>query len=56
MRDEFGTTIVITEQNANFALTLAERLYVLESGKIRAEGTAQDLSENMDFMAAYFGH
>ena len=33
--DEFGTTIVITEQNANFAITLAERLYLLESGKIK---------------------
>ena len=29
LRDEFNTTIVITEQNANFAMTLAERLYVL---------------------------
>jgi len=33
--DEFGTTVVTTEQNANFAMTLAERLYVLESGKIK---------------------
>lgn len=56
MRDEFGTTIIITEQNANFALTLAERLYVLEAGKISATGTTEELSENIDFIEAYFGH
>ncbi|MBC6443724.1 MAG: ABC transporter ATP-binding protein [Rhodobacteraceae bacterium] len=56
LRDEFGLTIVIAEQNANFALSLAERVYVLESGRVKAEGTAAELSENEAFAEAYFGH
>lgn len=56
LRDEFGLTVLIAEQNANFALSLAERLYVLESGRITAEGTAEDLSRDDALAAAYFGH
>lgn len=56
LRGEFGTTIVITEQNANFAMTLAERLYVLESGAIRAEGTVDELRNDPRLTEAYFGH
>lgn len=52
---EFGTTIVITEQNANFAMTLAERLYVLESGEIRATGTVDELRNDRRLTEAYFG-
>lgn len=56
MRDEFGTTIVITEQNANFAMTLAERLYVLEAGKIKVSGTVEELRGDPKLTEAYFGH
>lgn len=56
MRDEFGTTIVITEQNANFAMTLAERLYVLEAGKIKVSGTVDELRDDPKLTEAYFGH
>ena len=56
LRDEFNTTIVITEQNANFAMTLAERLYVLESGSIKIEGLASDLKNDPQLTEAYFGH
>ncbi len=56
MRDELGATIVITEQNANFAMTLAERLYVLESGVVKAEGTVDELRNDERLTAAYFGH
>ncbi len=56
MRDEFGTTIMITEQNANFALSIAERLYVLESGRVSASGTSEELMKKTDLMQAYFGH
>lgn len=55
LRDEFGLTVVITEQNANFALTLAERLYVLEAGRVQAEGTAAELRNDPRLMEAYFG-
>ncbi len=56
MRDELGATIVITEQNANFAMTLAERLYVLESGHIKAQGTVDELRNDKRLTEAYFGH
>ena len=56
MRDEFGTTIVITEQNANFAMTLAERLYVLEAGQIKVSGTVEELRGDPKLTEAYFGH
>lgn len=56
MRDELGATIVITEQNANFAMTLAERLYVLESGSIKAQGTVEQLRGDTRLTEAYFGH
>lgn len=56
LRDEFGTTIIITEQNANFAMTLAERLYVLEGGAIKVEGTVEALRDDPKLTEAYFGH
>ncbi|HID66831.1 MAG TPA: ABC transporter ATP-binding protein [Roseibacterium sp.] len=56
LRDEFGTTVVITEQNANFAMTLAERLYVLEAGAIKIEGTVDSLRDDPKLTEAYFGH
>jgi len=55
LRDEFGLTVIITEQNANFAMTLAERLYVLESGRVQAEGTVADLRNDHRLIEAYFG-
>ena len=55
MRDDFGLTVVITEQNANFAMTLAERIYVLEAGKMQIEGTADELRQDNRLIEAYFG-
>lgn len=56
MRDELGATIVIAEQNANFAMTLAERLYVLEAGVVQAQGTVEELRGDARLTEAYFGH
>ena len=56
LRETHGLTIVITEQNAHFAMTLAERLYVLESGTVRAQGTVEDLRSDPRLTEAYFGH
>ena len=53
---ESGLTILITEQNVNFALTLAERLYVLETGEVRLSGSVEELQENPALKEAYFGH
>ena len=53
---ETGLTILITEQNVNFALTLAGRIHVLETGRIRLSGTARELAADPAVAEAYFGH
>ncbi len=52
---EMGLTVVVTEQNANFALSLAERIYVLEGGKITSSGTADELTKDDALAQSYFG-
>ena len=53
---ETGLTIVIAEQNVNFALTLASRIHVLETGRLVRSGTADELASDPAVAAAYFGH
>lgn len=53
---EFGLTIVITEQNVNFALKLAETAHVIEGGAIRRSGPVKELAEDEALVEAYFGH
>ena len=53
---ETGLTILITEQNVNFALTLASRIHVLETGRIATSGTAEELAADPAVAEAYFGH
>jgi branched-chain amino acid transport system ATP-binding protein len=55
LNKEFGLTVILTEQNANFALSLAERLYVMESGHLTASGTAAELSKDDTLAESYFG-
>lgn len=50
-----GTTILLVEQNANRALQIAHRGYVLETGKIVLQGDAKGLIENDDIKKAYLG-
>lgn len=50
-----GTTILLVEQNARMALSVANRGYVLETGRIVLEGSAQDLMTNPQVQAAYLG-
>ena len=50
-----GTTILLVEQNAMGALTVADRAYVLETGRITLSGTAADLMEHDDVQRAYLG-
>ncbi len=52
---ERGATILLVEQNAKKALSLADRGYVLETGKIILQGTSQELMENQDVQNAYLG-
>ena len=50
-----GTTILLVEQNAAMALSIAHRGYVLEPGTIVLSGTAADLQENPEVRRAYLG-
>lgn len=50
-----GTTILLVEQNAHMALSVANRAYVLETGKVVLEGLASDLAKNEDVRKAYLG-
>jgi branched-chain amino acid transport system ATP-binding protein len=50
-----GTTILLVEQNAAMALGVAHRGYVLETGRVALEGTADDLAENAEVRRAYLG-
>ena len=50
-----GTTILLVEQNAAIALSVAHRAYVLETGSIALEGSAAELSEHPEVQRAYLG-
>lgn len=53
--NEGGTTILLVEQNANMALQIAHRGYVMETGSIILSGTAAELSDTEDVKRAYLG-
>lgn len=50
-----GTTILLVEQNANMALSIANRAYVLETGKIVIKGNANEMLNNESIREAYLG-
>ena len=52
---ESGTTVLLVEQNAKKALSIADRAYVLETGKITMSGNAKDLLEDEADKKAYLG-
>ena len=52
---EHGVTILLVEQNANMALSIANRGYVLETGQIILEGTGKELITNPEIKKAYLG-
>lgn len=52
---EMGTTILLVEQNANMALQIASRAYVLETGKIVLQGDAAELLTSDEVKHAYLG-
>ncbi len=50
-----GTTVLLVEQNANMALSIAHRAYVLETGRITLSGDARELAASEDVRKAYLG-
>jgi len=55
LNEQTGLTIVITEQNVNFAMSLAQEIHVLETGEIRLSGSAEELKNEDYIKEAYFG-
>jgi len=55
LREKDGYTILLVEQNANQALDVADRAYVLETGRIVLEGESQALRDNEEVQRAYLG-
>lgn len=50
-----GTTVLLVEQNAKMALSIADRAYVMETGKIVMSGTGAELGESPEIQKAYLG-
>ena len=55
LNQQAGLTIVITEQNVNFAMSLAEEIHLLETGRVRMTGTADELRNEQYIKETYFG-
>lgn len=55
LRNTLGLTVLLVEQNARSALKIADRGYVLETGRIILQGPAEDLLANKDVQRAYLG-
>ena len=53
--NQSGTTILLVEQNANMALSIADRAYVIETGKIVISGSSEELNQSDQIRMAYLG-
>jgi branched-chain amino acid transport system ATP-binding protein len=52
---ERGVTVLLVEQNAHMALEIADRAYVLETGRVVMEGDAKEIADNPRVKEAYLG-
>lgn len=55
LNEEEGLSVLLVEQNANLALSIARRVYLLETGIVVASGSAEELSRNDSIRKAYLG-
>jgi len=53
--NDSGVAMLVVEQNANVSLSIADRGYVLSTGRVVLEGTARELLENEELRKAYLG-
>ena len=51
--NDLGTTILLVEQNANMALSITDRAYIIKNGQIELEGKSKDLLEDEEVKKAY---
>ena len=56
IRDHWGTSILLVEQNAHSALKISDRAYVLHNGEIQMQGSAEELARDPRVQSAYLGH
>jgi branched-chain amino acid transport system ATP-binding protein len=55
INEEQGTTILLVEQNANIALSIAHYAYIMENGRVVLDGKPDELRENADVREFYLG-
>jgi len=55
LKNEIGLTILLVEQNAEACLKAADHVYIMHEGKIKAEGTAEEISGSTEIREAYLG-
>ena len=55
LKAEIGLTILLVEQNADASLKAADRVYIMHEGKIKAEGTSQEIAGSREIREAYLG-
>ena len=55
LRDRFGISILLIEHDMNFVMGICERIYVLDYGKVIAEGSAEEVRTNPKVITAYLG-
>jgi branched-chain amino acid transport system ATP-binding protein len=55
IRDEWGTTVLLVEQNARAALAISDRAYVLSTGKVLMHGSAEEIMKHPEIQSAYLG-
>lgn len=55
IKEQLGTMVILVEQNAKAALRVADRVYVMDQGKIIFNGTRDEISNNTNVQSAYLG-
>ena len=55
IKEQLGTMVILVEQNVKAALQVADRVYVMDQGKVMMNGTRDEISSNADVQAAYLG-
>ena len=55
IKEELGTMVILVEQNVKAALSVADKAYVIDQGKIILNGTSEEISSNPQVMSAYLG-